>query len=636
MNKMNKIIKLLTAAIFAFSFFSFTACDDVEEVELVSGLQQIAVTREPDKLKYCKTDTELDTTGIIVTATYRSGATKIIPVEELDFKGFRSDAGVLSGGDVITVTYTDSTGTIRQAKYQITYTEIAGISIVQSPVTSYKLNSESVEGMIGGIGQKGVNRKGSDQSLSDIADWHFNCEGLKLAVNYVNGDKRFLTFKNGAGSYGTGTSDTKPYVYDNDGNLKYIQRWSEEKDGNNDSYKIRITGFDPIASFKTTENLSGSQVVTIYYTEDGKTETAQLQLNYDFTSAYKKTETIVKITEDGIPMILLGDYPQSEKEEGVVINKAKTQNGLFNYQTGSDGNLYVQKVWEKAAKYYKVEPIKWSIVPGYGSTNHYYYFQSEKILHSGIPYYSGTSERKASKQDTFQFSENNVKCAGNVNYTYDISKASFCYSTVRNFLNGDSANNDNTYNGKGFLQTAFTPAVIEEKLKNIPLHEFFDSRVAISGTVADSSGTSTSNVSAETDGFTYESYYSLKVMIPFDHSDSSLGVVRRYFCNTGSLSSGNFASRLDTGEKGNAIIKTWVTAHYCENSSFDLDYGNGSTTDFTSDVQYYWRASDVTTAPDGIPGRGKLSSEGTVVHETYSGSENQNGIAPIILLEYFE
>ncbi len=151
-------------------------------------------------------------------------------------------------------------------------------------------------------------------------------------------------------------------------------------------------------------------------------------------------------------VVTLGEWPQTIKAAGVTVDEnQQTTKGAFTYYKGSDNEWYAKQS-EKACssgikysdgtvvgeggtsnKYFKVEPIKWRVL----STN----YGGKKLLLANnalalCAYYDTKEERT-------NIHPNNYK-----------------ESRVRAFLNGLSYNKSGTTNsefdGKGFLQTAFT------------------------------------------------------------------------------------------------------------------------------------------------------------------------------------
>ena len=170
-----------------------------------------------------------------------------------------------------------------------------------------------------------------------------------------------------------------------------------------------------------------------------------------------------------------GDWPQTIMKDGVTVEETKSKEmGMFTYYLGSDGNHYVKEEenangagykysnGEQAGqggtstKWFKVEPIVWRVLtedykdPDGKSTGNALLL-AEKILIGGVPYYVNRTQRTITKE-TVTGTE-----------TVTVYPNNWQYSTIRAWLNGldvvksdDPLENDTTYTGKGFLQTAFT------------------------------------------------------------------------------------------------------------------------------------------------------------------------------------
>ncbi|MBQ9494016.1 MAG: hypothetical protein IJR50_00070 [Treponema sp.] len=138
--------------------------------------------------------------------------------------------------------------------------------------------------------------------------------------------------------------------------------------------------------------------------------------------------------ETASAIIEFGRWPQSKKADSVTVDESDSEVvGMFTYYKGSDGEQYAKV----SSDYYKVEPIKWRVL-----TNNY---NGNKLLLAEcalmpVQYYDNASQRTIDSDTVYA---NNYK-----------------HSKVRAWLNGiaykkGSADNEE-YNGKGFLQTAFT------------------------------------------------------------------------------------------------------------------------------------------------------------------------------------
>ena len=168
------------------------------------------------------------------------------------------------------------------------------------------------------------------------------------------------------------------------------------------------------------------------------------------------------VTEEvsGTTYVYFGVWPQSVLPSGTTVTVDETvfvEMGANTYYLGSDGNYYA-KCAEKAhgigdeykyhdgtqpgtggttTRYFKVEPIKWRVITDNYSGKKL--LLAEDILTANVPYYVSSSNRTIGTTEVYA---NNYK-----------------YSTIRAYLNGAYESDDTqtkTYDGSGFLQTAFT------------------------------------------------------------------------------------------------------------------------------------------------------------------------------------
>ena len=160
-----------------------------------------------------------------------------------------------------------------------------------------------------------------------------------------------------------------------------------------------------------------------------------------------------------------GDWPQTVKAESVTVDETKSVSmGSMTYYLGSDNNYYakctenaygnsytysngdtVAQTSANSTRYFKVEPIKWRVLNPSADGNKI--LLAENILTANVAYYDYYNVNRTISSATVY--PNNYE-----------------HSKIRAYLNGlsyevkasDSGEQttDSTYNGKGFLQTAFT------------------------------------------------------------------------------------------------------------------------------------------------------------------------------------
>ena len=209
-----------------------------------------------------------------------------------------------------------------------------------------------------------------------------------------------------------------------------------------------------LAGCKMEAGSEGAKVPKIYEF----TNEPQILTNYESPNS----------TGDEYIYVAFGDWPQKIKASEVTVDESKSkQMGMFTAYLGSDGNYYVKEKENASGsgdayqysdgtqagqggtseKWFKVEPIVWRVLDkDYASTGKALLL-AEKILISGIPYYSVDKVKRT---------------IGGV----EIFTNNYEHSQIRAFLNGlsyeykesdsEDQSKKNEYEGKGFLQTAFT------------------------------------------------------------------------------------------------------------------------------------------------------------------------------------
>ena len=243
-----------------------------------------------------------------------------------------------------------------------------------------------------------------------------------------------------------------------------------------DSYNLTATAY---FSDGSTGDISSSAIITspatniastveVAFTSGKITRKDSLPGTYLVAQSNAKTESPVKIT--GYTGTLasgtyyaFGDFPQTVSaltgenaytsepvykgwylgSDGYFYAKC-TENAYSNNYTYSDGTKVAQAS-ANSTKYFKVEPIKWRVLNPSASGNKI--LVAESILTANVAYYD--------------YKDVNRTIGGKTVYPNNYE-----HSKIRAYLNGLSyavkASNsaeqttDSTYNGKGFLQTAFT------------------------------------------------------------------------------------------------------------------------------------------------------------------------------------
>ena len=157
--------------------------------------------------------------------------------------------------------------------------------------------------------------------------------------------------------------------------------------------------------------------------------------------------------------VYFGVFPKTVLEEGGAIAVDETEMkvmGANTYYKGNDGNYYAKvtaeqyddykysdgtKITSGAERYFRVEPIKWNVLTTDYNGTKKALLLAEEILTANVPYYVDDRSKREINGNTVY--PNNYK-----------------YSTLRAYLNGKFEDEDTqektVYEGKGFLQTAFT------------------------------------------------------------------------------------------------------------------------------------------------------------------------------------
>ena len=242
-----------------------------------------------------------------------------------------------------------------------------------------------------------------------------------------------------------------------------------------DGEERTVTGTITTDTGTLTQSAGIGKTVTVSYTEGETTKTTTFTVDvasYQFTETVQDVDSSYTGTMTDGDYKKFGDWPQTIKDENVTVGKNTMTRGGMDFHVGSDGNYYVEaeenayeagyeysdnsEVKQKdessdtSTRWFKVEPIVWRVLTtSYkapeGGTAGNALLLAEKILTGGIPfYYDDFDQRTIGGQTVYP---NNWQ-----------------YSTIRAWLNGSYEANDSqdeTYTGKGFLQTAFTQSARE-------------------------------------------------------------------------------------------------------------------------------------------------------------------------------
>ena len=228
-------------------------------------------------------------------------------------------------------------------------------------------------------------------------------------------------------------------------------------------------GSTPTASStEYTAAISVTAAVTLkaIAVKDGMNDSAVASTSY--TIAYNWYESPVdavtgNAATSSSTYIYFGVFPKTVLPLTSSVTVDETDSitmGANTYYKGSDGEYYakviencsgssgytytdtttVKQSSENSYRYFKVEPIKWKVLTTNYNDTGKALLLAEDILTANVPYYVSQSNRTI---DSKIVNSNNYK-----------------YSTIRAYLNGkyesDDIQDKTAYNGKGFLQTAFT------------------------------------------------------------------------------------------------------------------------------------------------------------------------------------
>ena len=247
-------------------------------------------------------------------------------------------------------------------------------------------------------------------------------------------------------------------------------------DGETREVNTWTTDFDEITSKHGLE-----KTVTVSYSEGEITQSTTFTVvvfpeDVKVLTDYKSPNH----TDDTWTYVAFGEWPQTKANvEGISLQQVDGGRGYFkdNYYTDGKGNYYVKVtanpyentykysdetvVTEDSEVYFKVEPIVWRVltdnylVPGENGTkiaSGNALLLAENILTGGIPYYVDKVTRTITGEGTKEEESDTVY------------PNNYKYSTIRAWLNGSYETDDTqekNYEGKGFLQTAFTDEALK-------------------------------------------------------------------------------------------------------------------------------------------------------------------------------
>lgn len=203
----------------------------------------------------------------------------------------------------------------------------------------------------------------------------------------------------------------------------------------------------------------------ITYNYKDSIKTTKILTSFNVMEEDALTEEIISIDKWNYKF---GDFPQTIAEH--QEDSFYTENPVYNdcwylgadgyfYEkclengSGSDGEQYsngslVLQSDSNSYKYFKVEPIEWSVMWTIKESETVFMFIPKRVLVEKHSYYLNSDER-------------------NINGKI-IKPNDYKYSTLRAYLNGSYEEDDTqvkTYEGKGFLQKAFTTGALNHMLQ---------------------------------------------------------------------------------------------------------------------------------------------------------------------------
>ena len=150
--------------------------------------------------------------------------------------------------------------------------------------------------------------------------------------------------------------------------------------------------------------------------------------------------------------MLFGTFPQSSKEANITVNETVSREvGAYTYYLGSDYAWYAKT----GGNYFKVEPIKWCVINSSYDHDNDSSTPGKKLLLA-----------ENSLVACVFYDDHDNRTIGNET----ISADNYQYSRIRAYLNGETYKNsggdNNQFDGKGMLQTAFTSAAVNLLIEN--------------------------------------------------------------------------------------------------------------------------------------------------------------------------
>lgn len=226
---------------------------------------------------------------------------------------------------------------------------------------------------------------------------------------------------------------------------------------------IKVTAHYVGGNTANITQFSIDEILPYEFNEDGAKEfTVTVDGKQASFTAYKVSQTLTEtpVTNDGGVTYLFGDYPKTkltdEEVNGLTFDSVAAPNNWYLGKDNSGKAAFYAKV---NASYYKLEPIVWKKLSNDYEDTGKALLMADSIIEGGINYYDWAEDRtlpSGTKYYNHTGNENDGVIPDGKIYANN-----YQYSKLRAFLNGytypDLSWNDvETYNGKGFLQNAFT------------------------------------------------------------------------------------------------------------------------------------------------------------------------------------
>ena len=324
-------------------------CKTEQSISVVTLLRRIAITTPPDNTAYYEGD-YFDTTGMVITAYYSDGSSKIVPDGEYTYY---PNGELTKQDETITITYTD-TGITVQAYQDITVGDapnLVSISITQQPdKTSYKLGQffDTTGMVVTAYFDNGTSKPVNGYTYSPAGA--LGMGDTTITVTYIKNGIQATDSLTIEIVYLTSIAITTPPTY------------TEYYEGNNfNKYGMVVTAYysnntsavldENAYTVTPTSLVCADTQVTISYTEQGITATTTQAITvtyypYDYTNSVvissSGTYTLSGIgaTHKNIRVVCLqggtGGNGGSAGEAGKNGNGCSASSGNSNY--GSAGN----------------------------------------------------------------------------------------------------------------------------------------------------------------------------------------------------------------------------------------------------------------------------------------------------------